>query len=129
MSSNTQDLLKRGGFSYECHDDMRMDLASALAEDPGCWSDMRATLERIRRGSCRSDDWLAPLDRNHADIGEVKRRIRKRLYRLYVHAPRSAPGVLYLLHFAWKPAGARGLAVQDGQIDEASRRLVEMLSR
>ena len=129
MSSNTQDLLKRGGFSYEWHDDMRMDLASALTEDPGCWSDMRATLERISRGSCRSDDWLAPLDRNHADIGEVKRRIGKRLYRLYVHAPRSLPGVLYLLHFAWKPAGARGLGVQDGQIDEASRRLMEMLSR
>lgn len=126
MSSNTQELLKRGGFSYEWHDDMRTDIANALADDDGCWSDMRATLDRIRRGSCRSDDWLAPLDRKHADIGEVKRRIGKRLYRLYVHAPRSRPGVLYLLHFAWKPAGKSGLAVQDEQIDVAFRRLMEM---
>lgn len=126
MSSPTQELLRRGGFTYEWHEDMRIDLAEALADDPSCWSDMKATLDRIYLGSCRSDDWLAPLDRKHADIGEIKRTIGNRLYRLYVHAPRERPGVLVLLHFAWKPRGREGIVLQDEHIDEAFRRLMEM---
>jgi len=85
------------------------------------------TLKRIRLGSCRSDDWTAPLDRKHADIGEVRLDIERRQYRLYVHAPRDRPGVLFLLHFAWKPRGRKeGLALQDQHIDEAFSRLMSM---
>jgi len=85
---------------------------------------MKVILGRVQRGSCRTDDWNAPLTRNYADIGEIKMRVSRRLYRLYVHAPPSRPGVLYLLLFDWKRPGKRGLATQDNQIDEAFNRLM-----
>ena len=126
MISPTQELLERGGFSYECHPELACDIKTAESDDPGCWVDMRVTLDRIRGGSCRSDDWVAPLSRKSADIGEIKRRSGPRLYRLYVNAPRNMPGVLYVLHFAWKSPGPKGLEIQDRHIDEAFSRLMEM---
>ena len=124
MSSLTQELLKSGGFSCKCHPGLTEDVRVAVSGDPSCWNDMKVILESIQRGSCRADDWNAPLIRKHADIGEIKMRVGKRLYRLYVHAPPSRPGVLYLLHFAWKRPGKRGLDTQDNQIDEAFNRLI-----
>lgn len=126
MNSPTQELLRSGGFTYECHPDLARDVETAESDDPGCWIDMRVTLDRIRKGSCRSDDWLAPLSRKYADIGEIKRRSGRRLYRLYVNAPRNVPGVLYLLHFAWKSPGEKGLDIQDRHIDAAFGRLMQM---
>jgi len=107
---------------------MPEDIATAHADDNGCWNDMSAALKRIKSGSCRSEDWNAPLNRNFADIGEVKRKRRRRLYRLYVWAPRNQPNLLILLHFSWKDPGKPGLVVQDQQIDEAFRRQVEIAS-
>jgi len=129
VSTPTQELLRSGGFSYQWHPDLARDIELEKEEDPSCWPDMRVVLQRIRSGTCRSDEWSAPLDRKHADIGEVKMRVGKRLYRLYVSAPPSRPGVLYLLHFAWKRSGKKGLATQDQQIDEAFSRLMEMPRR
>src|SRR4051794_14959239 len=119
MSSFTQDLLSQGGFIYAWHPELGQDIRLAEAEDPGSWSDMRVLLDRVKEGSCRWDDWDAPLARKHADLGEVKRRRGRRLYRLYVHAPRAEPGVLTLLAFGWKPDGLVGLIRQNAQIDLA----------
>ncbi|WP_421876757.1 hypothetical protein [Mycolicibacterium wolinskyi] len=125
MASYTQELLKQGGFEYDWHSSLGGDIRVQNDDSPGCWDDMRVTLERVRDGSCRSDEWDAPLGRKYADIGEVKRKRARRHYRLYVTAERDRPGVLLLLHFAWKPGGKKGLEVQNGHIDEAFNRLMD----
>ena len=119
----TEELLIRGGFSYRIHPDMKSDVAIAEKADPGCWSDMRVVLDRVRAGSCRARDWEAPLARNGADIGELRVTRFPRLYRLYVHAERDSD-VLSLLLFGFKPNGLGGLAIQDQQIDLAAGRLL-----
>ncbi|ORV63456.1 hypothetical protein AWC06_08950 [Mycobacterium fragae] len=126
MPSYTQEVLRQGGFDIDWHPDLAEDISAAEAVDPGCWADISAVLKRIKDGSYRSDDWDAPLDRRHADLGEIKRRAGQRLYRLYVHASRDKPGVVTLLVFGSKPAGPAGLALQDDQIDLAFSRLMGM---
>lgn len=122
-ASETQALLKKGGFDPKAHPDVAGDIAKAEEEDPGCWRDMAVTLNRMKAGSCRTDEWDAPLDRRNADLGELKRRRGQRLYRLFVRASRTVPNQLDLLHFGWKRPGKAGLAAQDGQIDVAYDRM------
>ncbi|RFZ03862.1 hypothetical protein DSM43518_04577 [Mycobacterium marinum] len=122
----TQEILAAGGFSLTWSKKLGADISVLDADDPGCWGDIRAALERVRDGTCRWDEWSAPLDRKNVDLGEIRARREDRLYRLYVRADRATPMELILLHFAWKPFGKEGLEPQDDQIDEAFNRFMEM---
>ncbi|QDP44162.1 hypothetical protein SEA_JUJU_46 [Gordonia phage JuJu] len=136
--SATERALDGGGFDIKAVTEMADDLAAVRADDPQAWSDMRQTLLRAQQGTCRrkqsggvdpDGDWDAPMTSSALDIGELRRDITidGRLYRLYVHAPPMQPGVLLLLHFAWKPPGD-ATTTQNEQIEEAEERLARWQS-
>ncbi|AIC71932.1 Uncharacterised protein [Mycobacteroides abscessus] len=126
--SYTAELLSRGGFEIGYHLLLPEDVREYMADDPQSWPDIRDVLIRIKDARGRPRDWEAPLARRNADVGEIRVRGADGHYRLYVHAPRSHPNFLLLLHLGWKPGGEEGLNVQDGQIDEACARLVSWLT-
>ncbi|SHY20024.1 Uncharacterised protein [Mycobacteroides abscessus subsp. abscessus] len=124
--SYTMELLQAGGFEIKYHGKVAGDIRAVNSADQSAWPEMRVILDRVQSGTCRPDDWTAPLAKNYQDIGEIKKRRGRRLYRLYVHASRQTPNRLVVLHFGWKPPGNQGLDIQNQHIDEACARLLEL---
>lgn len=127
--SYTEELLMNGHFDLIRHPELAGDVRNCSLDDPQVWQDMGDVVKRVRSGNSRVGDWDAPIWRHHSDLGEFRLQVELRHYRLYVHGSRAEPNQLVMLHFDWKPDGAAGLNVQDGQIDIACARLASWLTR
>jgi hypothetical protein len=129
MTSRTEQLLLDGGFAVRHHADLVIDIQASVVVDSLAWTDMEEMLEQVCDGTAGGRDWEAPMSANSADIGEIKLPIddADRMWRLYVHAPASEPGTLWLLRFAWKPRHEDdGQAIQTNHVNEAAGRLLTM---
>jgi hypothetical protein len=129
MTSRTEQLLLAGGFDVRHHPELAVDIQASMVVDSLAWTDMEDMLEQVCNRTAGGRDWDAPMAANGADIGEVKLPIDDagRMWRLYVHAPASEPGILWLLRFDWKPVHEDGgQAIQTQHVNEAADRLLEM---